>query len=92
MIVSFYAFTTLNSNFDTCLYCGLVAPYRDLIYVLVSTVISTKPVFSLYRIAFLEIRALLNSVVAEITAVFFALRSFRIAVNAVTFNSASFGA
>ena len=47
MSVSFYSFAALNCNFDTCLYCGLVAPYIDLMYVLVSKAMSIKPTFSL---------------------------------------------
>ena len=47
MSVFIYSFAALNCNFDTCLYCGLVAPYIDLMYVLVSKAMSSKPVFAL---------------------------------------------
>ena len=47
MSVSIYSFAALNCNFDICLYCGLVAPYMDLMYVLVSKAMSSKPVFAL---------------------------------------------
>ena len=40
-------FLVENLSFDITLYCGLVAPKTDLIYVLMSAAISTSPVIGL---------------------------------------------
>ena len=62
-----------NVSLEICLYCGLDAPNTDLMYVLVSSAISTIPVRGLYMISLRARRALLSGVAAETAAVFFVL-------------------
>ena len=61
-LILIYTIQFMNFKLLVCLNCGLVVPNTDLLYVLTSIAMNTKPEFSLYIISFLLILALLNEI------------------------------